>query len=362
MEMADTRADWLPLLSIRPGGGDQLVISDPLHQRRAKLGVTALLDFVATQYRAAEADCSSGDGGELARKLAENGWFPSAPLDAKLVEQLQHWRKRGWNSSLRYYLWSRARRQVDADDTTGDVRRAVIADYLSEGEPPTPPAEAAAAPAGAVDLPACSPLPDDRTVGQLLMERRSTRSFPRRAASGHDLSSILWYGLVNVRSRRKNAETQLDYLRSYGIAFEFHLAIFNVASIPPGIYRYDINQHKLIEHRLGKFGDEMASLLVGMQSPRTASWTIVMSTDFARYQWRYRHEHALRNLYMGAGRVAQLLILLAQAYDIGSVPTPATLDLKCCELFGMDPAREVPVYTITMGPIAAARVEETTGD
>jgi SagB-type dehydrogenase family enzyme len=349
----ENRENWWPLLSIRPNSGRQVVVSDALNRRRAAVDANVLLEHLSARYRGSQ---STAGGHRLADKLAECGWFPSALVEAGLVERISHWWNRGWTSSLRYYLWSRGRPQVDAKDSTGEVRRAVITGYLSEGEAP-PRASFDSLPVA--QLPEPSPLPADMTVGQVLMARRSVRAYARGQASAHILSSVLWNGLANVRQRQQRVpKTPIDYLRSYGIAFDFHLAVFDVESIEPGIYRYDIVNHRLLQRRTGNFREEITSILVGMQSPMTASWTLIISADIPRYQWRYRHEHALRNLYIGSGRVAQLLILLAQAYGFGSVPTPAMLDSACGELFGMDPASEIPIYTITMGPISTARVPE----
>ncbi|HVQ09447.1 MAG TPA: SagB/ThcOx family dehydrogenase [Allosphingosinicella sp.] len=350
----ENRENWWPLLSIRPvSSSRKVVLSDALNRRRAAVDANALLEFLSARYRGS---ASTAGGHKLADQLAERGWFPSAPVDATLVDRINHWWKRGWSSSLRYYLWSRGRPQVDGKDSTGDVRRAVITEYLGEGEAPS---RGSFDSLRVVELPEPSPLPAEMTVGQVLMARRSIRSYARVEASAQILSSVLWNGLANVRQRQQRVpKTPIDYLRSYGIAFDFHLAVFDVASIEPGIYRYDILNHRLLEHRVGNFREEVTSLLVGMQSPMTASWTLVISADIPRYQWRYRHEHALRNLYIGSGRVAQLLILLGQAHGFGSVPTPAMLDSACGELFGMDPAKELPIYTITMGPLTSAPGEE----
>ncbi|MBV8688034.1 MAG: SagB/ThcOx family dehydrogenase [Alphaproteobacteria bacterium] len=343
----------MPLLSIRPSSGRQIVFSDALNRRRAAVDSNVLLEHLAARYRGSP----SGDGSrKLADKLAELGWFPPAPVEAGVVDRIAHWWNRGWTSSLRYYLWSRGRPQVDAKDSTGEVRRAVITGYLNESEAPARPSFDSLP---VVELPEPSPLPEDVTVGQALMARRSVRAYARHPAPAQVLSSVLWNGLANVRQRQQRIpKTPIDYLRSYGIAFDLHVAVFDVESIEPGIYRYDMVDHRLLRQRAGDYREEVTSILVGMQSPMTASWTLVISADIPRYQWRYRHEHALRNLYIGSGRVAQLLILLAQAYGFGSVPTPAMHDTTCCELFGMDPASEVPLYTITTGPISSARLPE----
>jgi nitroreductase len=57
----------------------------------------------------------------------------------------------------------------------------------------------------------------------------------------------------------------------------------------------------------------------------------------------------LRNLYIDAGRVAQQLLLIAGAYAIGSFMTPALRDRALAALLHLDPARQAPLYSVTMG-------------
>lgn len=339
---------WWPLLSIRPGADGKAIVSDPVKRRHAVVDPTALLALLGAHYRG---EANDDTANRLAEKLGGVGWFPAAPVEPGLEKQMRHWWDRGWTSSLRYYLWSRGRPQLDARDTTGEIRSSVITNYLSEAE--APPRDASDA-LPVVTLQEPTAIPETLTVGQLLLSRRSARSFPRRTASAGIFSSVLWHGLQNVRQRQQRIpKTPIDYLRSYGIAFDFHIAVFDVEGIEPGIYHYDIVKHCLLQYRLGDFRAQMTALLVGMQSPMTASWTLLISADVPRYQWRYRHEHALRNLYTGAGRVAQLVTLIGHAHDFGSVPTPALLDTNCSELFGLNPTTQIPIYTVTMGPLSS---------
>jgi SagB-type dehydrogenase family enzyme len=342
---ATAQTSWSPLLSFRPHASQQLVVSDPLKRRRARIDAEALFDLLAASYRGVRPRVAAS---RLAQKLADLGWCPAGHLDRSTANKVKHWYTRGWHPSLQYYLWSRGRTQVDAKDATGEIRQQVVNEYLASGKPP----RRTAGPGTAVAMPKPAPLPEGVTFGEMLMARRSVRTYARREVQLAVLSSILWHGLAGVRERQQlEPQSPLDYLRSYGIAFDFHIALFDVASISPGVYAYDIVNHRLVEHRQGSFRAEMTSILVGMRSPETASWTLVITADVPRYQWRYRHERALRHLYMASGRLGQRITLLGHAYGLGTVPTPAIRDSACCDLLGLDPLYDLPIYTLTMGPI-----------
>jgi nitroreductase len=81
----------------------------------------------------------------------------------------------------------------------------------------------------------------------------------------------------------------------------------------------------------------------------TAAWTLGMVADFPRYQWRYRHEHGLRRLYMESGVIGQELVVLAMSYGLSTLVTPAQRDRLYLDLHQLSPDRYAPVYTLTMG-------------
>jgi len=141
----------------------------------------------------------------------------------------------------------------------------------------------------------------------------------------------------------------LSYLESYGAAWDLYLCIYSVAEIEAGSYYYDIVGHQLINVRPGDHRETMIDALQGLRVPATAAWTLGLMADFPRYQWRYRHEYALRKLYVEAGFIAQELLMLGMSYGLETLVTPAQKDTPYLELHGLSGDRYAPVYTLTMG-------------
>jgi SagB-type dehydrogenase family enzyme len=184
-----------------------------------------------------------------------------------------------------------------------------------------------------------------------LLARRTTRVYGRRVIDATTLSAVLFHGFADVRARRSlPIKDELDYLGRYGVAFDIFVVVYPIEGLDPGVYFYGLEDHVLDQRSDGDYREAMVEILCGMKSPETASWTIVLTVDFPRYQWRYRHERALRHLYMASGRIAQRVLLVAQAYGLGTLTTPATMDRACCALLALDCEREAPIYTLTMGP------------
>lgn len=275
---------------------------------------------------------SGADAGGDRRRLAA-GW--------------RHWEERGWYPSDQYYAASRRWRYADADDSNYAARSRVVGRYLTAEGPPV----AETIPEGSrVRLPVPEE-PPDRPLARLLVNRRSGRVYAPEPVPAGWLSGLLWFGLAAIRRRREatNDDRPLSYLDSFGSAWDFHVCAFAVDGLAPGAYRYDIRRHELVEVRSGDHRDAMAQILQGMWSPRTAAWTLGLVADFPRYQWRYRHEHGLRRLYLESGIIAQELTIIASAYGLSTLVTPAQQDSAYLDLHGLPNDRYAPVYTLTMG-------------
>jgi SagB-type dehydrogenase family enzyme len=259
----------------------------------------------------------------------------------------RHWQERGWYPSDQYYAASRRWRYVDGHDPDYAIRTRVVERYLAEEGPP---AEESHPDGPRTELPSPA-VPGGRSIARLLTGRRSGRSYASGPVPASWLSGLLWHGLAQVRTlRERTSETQpLSYLDSFGSAWDFYLCVFSVDGLAPGTYWYDIRSHQLIAVRLGDHREVMTEILQGMWSPRTAAWTLGLVADFPRYQWRYRHEQALRRLYMESGIIGQELTIVGAAYGLSTLVTPAQRDTPYLELHGLCNDRYAPIYTLTMG-------------
>ncbi|WP_405151158.1 SagB/ThcOx family dehydrogenase [Sphaerisporangium sp. NBC_01403] len=341
----DGQEHWLPLVAIRPGHDRGLaVISDPINHRRAAVDVESLVNaLLPSAGRPEDVDRAE----RLTTEFERRGWLPAGELGPDRLAMMRRWWERGWHPSLSYYLWSRHHNFRDSDDPRGAARRSALSEYLRRGEP-----RPRVKPEGArVPLPAPPAPPADRTFGRLLMARRTVRGYTPDPVGIDKLSGVLHHGLDDIRALRElPKDDPLNWLRSHGSPFDFYVVNYAAEGLDPGIYHYSLDEHVLTAVAHGDHRADMVKVLVGMRGPETAAWTLVMVADFQQYQWRYRHERALRHIYMAAGRIAQRLILVGFGFGLGSLPTPATRDQDTCDLLRLDPVRQTPVYTLTMGP------------
>lgn len=260
---------------------------------------------------------------------------------------LDDWIKRGWRRSLEYYLWSERVLFADWDDHTNAQRNAVMADVAQQR--PVPRRREPARDGRRVELPAPG-LPDERDVGDTLLNRRTIRSFAQAELTAQTLSAILWFGLESTReSRRRGGAEPPAVLETFGVGFDFAVITYSVSGIEEAVWDLDLLGNVLIRRRAMPLRRRMVDLMCGMPAALSANATVVLLADFDQWRYRYRHERALRNLYIEAGRIGQALIFAAEAFGCGCLITPATHDRELAALLGVDSPRFAPVYTITFG-------------
>jgi SagB-type dehydrogenase family enzyme len=323
------------LLSIRPDylSQERVMISDPFYKNHRLIKQEDLFNILLDNI---------GNADEAIYEV-----FAPQFIDEDTTNHILHWWERKWHPSLEYYVWSRKATFFDSHDEDGRKREEALTAYEAHS-----PAPERLRPEGVVySLPEPTELPATMTVGHNLLNRRTIRRYRDEAAPLYSLSSLLWHGLDSVRRTRKAAqqEATMGHLRSYGSAFDIYPVLYHVDGVPIGVYYYDIEKHELTLVREGNYRSEMVTNLVDHDAPMSASWTIMIVGDFLQYQWRYRHERALRNLYIEAGRVSQWLILTGALYGLASFPTPAMVDSGLSDLLALDAQRQCPIYSLTQG-------------
>lgn len=332
---------WSPGIRVRPAVDPQsadVEVADVISGRRFHVAPEALAELILAN----EVESTSSSGHKALQSVCE----PSGE-SARLVPGWQHWRSRRWHPSDQYYVASRRWQYSDVTDPDGRIRSAALERYL---EADGPPAEESRREATRISLgePAS---PGPQQIPQLLVARRSGRAYVPKPVPLERLSGLLWYGFSEIRQRRERTTPSdpMSYLDSFGSAWDVYLCVFDVAGIEPGTYRYELTEHKLAEVRPGDHREAMIGVLQGMRSPATAAWTLGLVADFPRYQWRYRHEHALRRLYLESGVIGQELAVLGMSYGLGTLVTPAQKDRAYLELHDLSEDRYAPVCTFTMG-------------
>ncbi|HDP34174.1 MAG TPA: SagB/ThcOx family dehydrogenase [Candidatus Hydrogenedentes bacterium] len=241
----------------------------------------------------------------------------------------------------RYFLKDNIRQQIDFSSTA-----------QSRGVPP-PPLQKPCPP----DAPRI-PLPDgakalarlgNMPLGAAILQRESVRHYAAGALSLEELSMLLW-ATQGVREIL-GAECALRTVPSAGArhAFETHLAINRVESMPAGLYRYLPFDGALAQLRVDEnIGYDAAMACLGQGFVAASAATFFWTAIPERMEWRYGLA-AHKVIAVDAGHVCQNLYLACQSIGAGACAIAAYDQNACDKLLGVNGDEEFTIYIAAVG-------------
>ena len=336
------KVEWVPVTTVTPQRDSERVeIDSPIPSSRIRLHRDALARLLAG---------ADVPGPLLAglrnRQLIDSEHVQPHPATPS-AEGLAAWREHGWGLSMSYYLWSRRYRfQDDGDD--GAERRTATLTGMALREPCPQPSPLDDCPTIALDRTTTWQLPP---LGEVLERRRSSLKPQGSPIRLTDLSILLLEGARRFRASRIAATVPgpvTNLLISYGSAIDIYVLVYRSDDLDPGVYRFDPPTCALALLRKKPIDEQARAALLAHPDPRHAVATIVLAADFTRYQWRYRHERALRNLWVDTGRIMQELLVTATALDLTTGITPAVDDTAFLALLGLERQDHQVLHTLTV--------------
>lgn len=331
-----------PRVKIKPSSNSDgtvgVEIVDIMQARSVTIDVNSALELLKKHLNVESKPSGSVD----------NSFLELGSLDTETVRHADDWHDHNWSASLAYYNATRKLCFADVTSNFVETQRSTLKSYAEQnGPPPT----ALSASLSAVSLPTPEPLPI-KSVGDVMKSRRSFFGpFPDRFHSLATLSTFLWHGTKSIRRNRllvPDADL-LHTLDSFGSAFEVFVAVSRVSDLDQGFYFYDPSAHALELIREGNQGEKIREALSGQPGPYSAACTLFFAVNFERYQWRYRHERALRELYVSAGFIVQDAILIATALDMRTHISPAIRDSILLNLLNLAPTDWQVLHSLSVG-------------
>lgn len=320
-------------------GLEKPLISNAVSKVKAYIGKELLVELILGGKKS----------NEFCSKLKDTG-FINNEVDDSTKAEIEHWYKRNWTLSLNYYLWSHTSHLFDQGSNYKEKQIKAIESYLELDGMPVGPRIASNI---SINLGKLEPLPK-RSLGDVLLEREAVLATPIRSIKLSEVNSILWYGLKEFREFRKLEieENLINAVNSFGAAFDIYLCIYTVDSLKSGIYFYDSVKHEieLVKGiKLPELRAKMYECQFDQKAAHTASFSIMLVSHFERYQWRYRHEAALRQIYINCGQIMHPLMLLSTLYNYKTHISPAISDSLALDLVGLDKAEFQVMYILSIG-------------
>ncbi len=203
-------------------------------------------------------------------------------------------------------------------------------------------------PAAVVSLPRVDPAKYRASLFEVLLKRRSRRSYDTDAMlSMDDLAFLLW-STQGVTGRY--GDTLFRTSPSAGALYpiETYLMVRRVESLEPGIYHFRVDNFDLELLRKGDYSGELAMAALSQSMIARSMVTFIWTAVIQRSRWKYG-QRAYRYIYLDAGHICQNLYLGAEAIDYGCCAIGAFFDDMVNSIIGVDGTEETTLYMASIG-------------
>ncbi|MFB6283606.1 MAG: SagB/ThcOx family dehydrogenase [Halobacteria archaeon] len=194
----------------------------------------------------------------------------------------------------------------------------------------------------------------DTDLGEVLMRRRSKRSFTGKEIDLGNLATLLKHA-VGTNGTAKAGDGSDKKLRTYPSGggmypVEIYLIIpRDGENIEKGLYYYAPNRHGLRVLEKGVTEEEIEELYKeDLADYADSSVIFALTGTFARQKAKYG-ERAYGFSLMEAGHIAQNILLVSNALGFDGVPLASANDRKFEEYLDVNGVDESLVYTVCVG-------------
>ena len=177
----------------------------------------------------------------------------------------------------------------------------------------------------------------DRSLEQLLEQRRSVRDFTDASLSLREAGQLLWAAQGTTRGGRGRTAPSAGAL--------YPLEVYVVTA--DGVFHYDAAQHGLSMVAGEDLREPLSRVALGQEAVRDAPAVFGVTAVVARTASKYG-DRATRYVHLEAGHAAQSLLLQAVALGLDGVPIGAFDDDGVQRVLAL-PQGEEPVYLIPIG-------------
>ncbi len=155
----------------------------------------------------------------------------------------------------------------------------------------------------------------------LLQRRRSVREYRKAALDLASVGQLLWaaQGITDPEGLRTAPSAGALY------PLELYVVAGHVEGLPPGVYHYHPDRHRLQQTRSGDRRDRLALAAHGQSWVSQAAAVVVIAAVYERTTRKYG-DRGIRYVHVEVGHAAQNLFLQAEALGLGAVVVGAFED------------------------------------
>lgn len=194
-------------------------------------------------------------------------------------------------------------------------------------------------------------------LSQVLLQRKTSRSFSAQSVKLDDLSRLLYLALGYLKEREADTGDSIpEVFRSRrsspsggGLnACEGYVYAVRIEGLEPGIYYYHPELHAL-RHVHSLPTEPLGQLLAGQHFINDLPMGLFLTARFDKLWWKYEHSRAYRMAYVEAGHISQTFQLVATDLGLSTWLTGALNDEHVENLLGLEDAAEQPLFFVGCG-------------
>lgn len=195
-------------------------------------------------------------------------------------------------------------------------------------------------------------------LGEVLLSRRTCRAFTDQAISIEQLSDLLFYtgGWLYCEQVEHVGPALKKCAPSPGArhSVEIYPLITNCLGVPPAVYHYCVQHHRLARTATPDPGPFAHEALARQEYFSSAPVVFLFTCVPGRMMWKYKTPRAYRHVHIEVGHYCQNLVLCATALGLGCFQNGAINDTLIERTLGIDGESEFAIYTAGAGHAAAA--------
>jgi SagB-type dehydrogenase family enzyme len=185
----------------------------------------------------------------------------------------------------------------------------------------------------------------DHSIEEVLLKRRSVRSYKDEPLQLQDVSQLLWaaQGITGTEGERTAPSAGALYPLS------IYLGAANINGLPAAIYRYDPTNHTLIQIAEGDTRKKLCAAALMQGAVRHCAAILIFAADYRHVVMKY-FDKAKGYVHMEVGHAAQNVFLQAVSLGIGTVTMGAFLNGPVKKILHL-PKHEEALYLMPLGKV-----------
>lgn len=186
-------------------------------------------------------------------------------------------------------------------------------------------------------------LNSDVSLEECLAGRRSHRDYSEEPLTLAEVSQLLWaaQGLTAEWGGRTAPSAGALY------PLELYLIAGDVTNLPAGVYRYESQEHELINLAAGDQRNALAEAALGQRAISCGAIDIVIAAVYQRTTGKYS-DRGIQYVHQESGHAAQNICLQATALNLGTVTIGAFYEEEVTRLLQLPP-ETTPLYILPVG-------------